>query len=561
VAVFSDWEFPSTFDMLSATAESDLRAGSLAFAPLWGIDPGLSPYPDLVREVPTVENGDVKLGADGRSMTVDVKLVKGLTWSDGQPLTAEDVVFTWRAICDPATAAAATTGFDRISSMDVKSDTELIWSFGPQAAGHCGSQAPIESGVYAPYLQLGSTMWVMPQHRLQAVPHQAWSRDPFFAKPDVVSGPFEPAEVVPDNRISFSPNPYYANGRSASGAFSDRTHAYLTHGPYLDKVVFKAYGSRGAMLRGLKAGESDLGFHFSGADLADLKALDGSHPSITTGLRQEFLNPNHGLDTATGKTPPWVESSGEDTQLLLALSLAIDRPQLVSQVAGAGRPSRGLFPSSLKAYADDSLPESGARDLAQARKLLDDDGWTAGSDGVRTKAGRRLEFTLLAVCGSPEAGQEQDLLKKEWADLGAAVNTECRQRAPFFASFADGGVNATGAFEMSLYSYAWPPDPGAWALFGASGQIPTKASPNGQNWDRCRESVLDRDLAAGEGTLDAGKRRQAYAAVAQRWLTYECTIPLFEWPNVVQVSDRLRNFAPNPTIQMDLWNAPDWWLG
>ena len=47
--------------MISATAETDLRVGGLAYAPLWGLDSALKPYPDLVREVPTVENGDVKL--------------------------------------------------------------------------------------------------------------------------------------------------------------------------------------------------------------------------------------------------------------------------------------------------------------------------------------------------------------------------------------------------------------------------------------------------------------------------------------------------------------------
>src|SRR5205823_4576908 len=192
-AVFSDWAFPSTFDMLSAAAETDLRAGSLAFAPLWGLDPSLEPYPNLVREVPTLENGDVKVGADGRTMSVDVKLVKGLAWSDGQPLTAQDVLFTWEAICDPQTDAAATDGFDH---------------------------------------------------------------------------------------VSFTVNPHYADGRSGPGAYADRLRGYLTHAPYLDKVAYKVYGSHDAMLAGLKAGETDVGFHFSAADLPELKSLNGSRTAV-----------------------------------------------------------------------------------------------------------------------------------------------------------------------------------------------------------------------------------------------------------------------------------------
>jgi peptide/nickel transport system substrate-binding protein len=528
--------------MLSAAAVSDLRAGSLAFAPLWGLDPSLDPYPDLVREVPTVENGDVKVGPDGRTMSVDVKLVKGLTWSDGQPLTAEDVLFTWQAICDPQTAAAAVAGFDRISSMDVKSDSEIVWNFAAQPAGHCGSATASDSGVYAPYLQLGPVMWVMPKHRLQGVPHGAWLGDPFFAKPDVVSGPFLPADVARDDHVTFRANPHYADGRSAPGAYSD-PRAYLTHAPYLDKVVYKVYGSRDAMLNGLKVGETDVGFHFSAGDLPDLKSLSGSRTSITAGLRQEFLNPNHGSNSATGKAPPWTGSAGEDQVVLQALSLAIDRQQLVDDVlGGAGRASKGLFPSALKAYADSTLPAAGA-DLKRAKQVLGDAGWSV-SNGVYSKGGRRLEFQLLAVCDSAEAAQELQLLKQAWSDLGAAVTTACRKRAPFFASLRDNGVNASGGFDMSLYSNTWQPDPGGWTLFGASSEIPSPAAPNGQNWNRCRDPKLDAGLAAGESTLDFGKRRQAYAGVARDWIAYGCTIPLFEWPRVVQVSNKLKNFTP-----------------
>jgi peptide/nickel transport system substrate-binding protein len=272
------------------------------------------------------------------------------------------------------------------------------------------------------------------------------------------------------------------------------------------------------------------------------------------------LNPNHVVNTATGKPPPWAGPGGEDPAVLQALSLAVDRQKLVEAVlGGAGRPSKGLFPSALTAYADSSLPAGGGRDLKKARQLLSDDGWSA-SGGVYGKGGRRLEFQLLAVCDSGPAAEELDLLRQEWAELGASVTTDCRKRAPFFASFRDHGVNASGGFDMSVYSNTWQPDPGSWAPLGASSQIPSAAGPNGQNWDRCQDAALDADLAAGSASLDAPRRRQAYAGAARDWIAYGCTIPLFEWPEVVQVSSKLKNFAPDPSISMDLWNAADWWL-
>src|SRR5947207_1913138 len=112
-AVLTDFEYPRTLDPLTARTDLELRLGALLFAPLWGLDPGLQPYPDLVRQVPTPENGGVRVAPGGRSTAVDVQLVPGLRWSDGQPLTADDVIFTWRALA-ARPAAARPPGFDRI---------------------------------------------------------------------------------------------------------------------------------------------------------------------------------------------------------------------------------------------------------------------------------------------------------------------------------------------------------------------------------------------------------------------------------------------------------------
>ena len=70
-------------------------------------------------------------------------------------------------------------------------------------------------------------------------------------------------------------------------------------------------------------------------------------------------------------------------------------------------------------------------------------------------------------------------------------------------------------------------------------------------------------------TLDAARRGTLPGAVrtgvtfddaAAEWLRYGCTIPLYQWPSVVQATARLHNFEPNPTLATDSWNAADWWL-
>lgn len=490
--VLGDWEFPQTLDIYAASTETDFRTAALLYSPLWGLDANLQPYPDLVREVPTVQNGDVKVAAGG-SMTVLVRLQPGLRWSDGAPLSADDVVYTWQSHAQ---------AFPQLVNVQRRTDTDLVWTFG---------------SVYAPYLDIGPQFWVVPAHHPQPA--------------EVVAGPFLLAGKVAGQSLTYTANPHYADGR----------RGFFAHPPYLDRVVDRVYPSKTTLLAGLRAGEADLGFNLDTADLHDLQGMSGSAPLIFTGFRSEFLNPNHAANAATGQSPPWVG----DAPVLEALDRALDRPALVeAELNSQGRPSRALFPTSLRGWADPAAPGP-ARDLEGARQLLDGDGWKAGTDGLRQKGGRKLQFQLLAACGTPAAAQELGILKQQWQDLGAALDTGCQPRSQFF-----GQTNPGGRFDMTVYSNQWLPDPDAWAVVGASAS----------SWNRCQDPKLDAELAAGAATLDAAKRQAAYLALQREWLAYHCTLPLYEWPEVRQVGGAVHNFAPSPGPGQDVWNAADWWL-
>lgn len=550
----ADWEAPANLDPLHAATAAELRISSLLFAPLWGRDPEMRPYPDLVREVPTVDNGDLRLAADGSSMTVLVKLLPGLRWSDGEPLTADDVIFTVGAICAPGHGARDATGFDRITAQERHSSTELLWRFGPRGAGDCNLAADVASGVYPAIAQLGPRARIMPRHRLAGTPPGDWPAAPFFLHPDAASGPFAFRSRVGDALIDLVANPHFADGRSRPGGYAAAAVRF-DHAPHLDAITYRFNNSRASLIAGLRAGESELGFHLAPEDEVELSGSPGSQTIFATTLQGEFLSPNHGVNSETHRPPPWVD----DQPVLEALRLALDR-HAMNSVAFGGRATiaRGLYPAAMSDYQPVTpLPET---DLAAARRVLEADGWQSGAGGVRLKAGRRLEFTLLAPCGSAPRLIEQQELVREWSAAGFAVATGCRPRQRFFASFREGGLNATGAFDMSLYSNNWEPDPSSWAPFGVSGSIPSANNPGGQNWNRCSDPAIDRTFAAGAATLSRSARQQLYRAGAASWLDYGCTIPLLEWPAVVQRSLRLHNFVANPTDSLQTWNAADWWL-
>jgi peptide/nickel transport system substrate-binding protein len=526
-AVLADFEEPQALHPLAARTDAELRAGTLLFAPLWGIGPNLLPYPDLAGRVPTAANGAVRTQRGGRSMTVDVRLVPGLRWSDGQPITASDVIFTWQALRDTSLRPLAPAGLEHLVRMDRRSDTELVWTF---------------DEAYAPYVQLGASLFPLPAHRLAGVAPDGLARDGFFARPDVVSGPFALAEDVPGDHLTLAANPRYSDGRAAAGAYPDGDGPFH-HAPDLERVVLQAAPSKTAELQSLLAQGVDAGFHLLPDDLVDLQAATGTAPLVTTGLRDEFLAPNHAVDAATGPTqapgglgtrpPPWAD----DARVLQALDLAVDRSALVRDVlAGAGRPARGLYPRALTGFGASS-PLPPGPDVEAATRLLAAAGWQPGPDGVRTNGGRRLAFRLVAICGRAGLDRELDLLRRQWLAAGAAVTTGCEQRDAFLQHLASGG------YDMALASQQWAADPSAWAAVGSG----------------CRDQRLDTALGRVTGTLDPAARRAAAQAVEREWLTARCTIPLFEWPEVRQVSARLRNVTP-VAAAADTWNAADWWL-
>ena len=520
--VLADWEAPDTLDPIHATTASDLRVASLLFAPLWSLGPDLKARPDLLREVPTVVNGDVKAGADGVSMTVDLKLKAGLRWSDGAPITADDLVFTVEAICSGALPARDPSGFDHIASQERKSATEVVWHFGPRPRGACGLAGDVSSGLYPALDVLGPRARLLPAHRLASTPVAGWPADPFFQHPDVVSGPFLFSDAVPGRLIDLAANPRYAAGRP--------------RGAWLDGITYRFYNGKAALVAGLQAAEAEVGFHLLPGDAAELKGAPGSSLLTTASLQGEFLSPNHGTNTASGRPPPWLG----DPRILAALAGVIDRKALADAAFdGAATVSPGLFPPLLGV---DPQSAGAGLSLADARVIL---------------AASRPAFSLLTVCDSEPRQVEQGELIRQWNAAGASVSASCAARARFFAG---DGPNATGGFDMSLYSNTWEPDAAAWGPFAVSSAVPSAANPAGRNWSRCQDPRLDEEFATGASTLSVSTRRAAYHDAGREWLSYGCTIPLYLWPSVVQRANRLHNFAPNPTLATDTWNAADWWL-
>jgi len=520
------WESPSNLSPLHNSEATAAVVERALFAGLVVLDNQLGALPDLAAAVPTLDNGGVRL--DGEGMQVTYRLRPGLQWSDGRALTAADVEFTWHLIADPQSPKVRVSrdGYQRIARIETPDEATVRLVF---------------SSLYPPFLTLFP--FVLPRHRLEGIPLAALPDDRFWNQPDVVSGPYKIEHLRPD-AITLVRNEAWSAGRAGQR-------------PHLDRVQYRLFPDKGALLRAMTSGQLDAGLGLSEGDVGntggkfDVQAQPALEYEQVT-FNQEDPNP-------TSNRPPLWKG---DPDLLRALDLAINRPELERRVLqGRGRLAVSPLVSALP-YAQTRQVPPRVYDLDQANRLLDQDGWIRGSDGVRVKNGRRLAFTLTTTRGSPVRKMVEDILVEGWSAVGAQVPPTELPADVLFRPWPRSGLLslARGNYEAALWTWVTGADPDAIFQMEHSSQIPSAANPGGANFGRFADPEIDRWLLAGRSRLDPAARSQAYQAFEAAYSNYRGELPLFERMSVSLQGHRLHNFLPNPSSGTAFWNIQDWWI-
>ena len=523
-----DWESPTNFSPLFNQEVPAAQVDALLYAGLVQLDANMEPVPDLVERVPTLQNGDVTWNRSAGSMDVTYSLKPGLRWSDGLPLTSADVAFTWRLIVNPSVQGVLSPeGYAAISRVDVHDALRFTLHF---------------DRVYPKYLDLFPA--ILPQHRLAAVAPQQLPSDAFWLRPDVVSGPFKISELVPDDHITLIRNDAWSQGRSGRR-------------PHLDSILYKIYPESGQLIDAARAGQVAMALEIPDDQVASLSNVGATAIQRRSQLAYEQVTFNQqDPNPLTGQPPIWKN----DPALLQALRMAIDRPGLIKKFFhDQARLAESPIPSTLAAFHDPDV--SLQYDLGTAQRLLDSDGWTVGSDGIRSRSGRRLSFRLITALGSPLRDGIRDDLVAQWRKLGAEVSGSDAHPSELFSGYAQGGLLERGQFEAGLWTWSIGPDPDGVYPLEHSSQIPSDANQGqGSNFGRFNSADLDRSLDRGRTSLVTIDRVRAYAAFERAYARLGYELPLFERQLIVLANPHLHNLALNAAPDTTFWNAADWWL-
>ena len=402
------WQAPSILNPYLSGGHKDRDASSITLEPLAKYDPDGNLVPALAAEIPTIENGGVS--PDLTSITW--KLRENLQWSNGSPLTAQDVAFTWRYCTDEATGCTASSAFTDVDSVEALDDLTVQVTF------HAATPYPYTAFV-------GAFVPVLSQAQFARCVGSAAAGCRGENHAPLGSGPYRVIEFEPDRKAVYERNPHY-------------------HGdtPYFDRVVLRGGGDALAAAKSvLESGSADYAWNLqidpdtltgmaaSGqgtvvsafSSLVERLVLNQTNPDATLGEdRSEYLagaNPHPFLTF-----PP----------IARAMAMAIDRALISERLYGfAGKPACNLIagPPAYVSTANDACLE---QDIEGARKLLDDNGvLDTDGDGIREHNGIPLRIVLQT--STNDIRQEtQALVQEWWRQIGIETELAHHDAAVFF---------------------------------------------------------------------------------------------------------------------------------
>jgi len=502
-AVSSD---PATLDPLFAHADAgavEQQLAHLVFEPFFDLDAAGKPVPELLERIPSPANGGVS--ADGR--TILYHLRRGVVWSDGKPVTAADVLFTLRAILDPANPVASREGYDLID------DARAL---GPHTV-RLHLRRPWAPAVATFFAYGTAPQYVLPEHVLAG--QRPLATAAFAAAPTVGDGPFSFVSWKRGDRLEYRANPRYWRGK-----------------PRVDALSVRIVPDPGTNLTLLQAGDLDFNL-LAPAQAAALAGRPGiAFVAVPTALVAGIaLNVSH---------PPL-----DDPRVRRALAESIDRDAISKKITLGRYPVADTDRPRFSWAYDPSIREP-AYNPDRANADFDAAGWAWGPDGVRQQRGRRLALTYVQFPETSTGVRVATFVQAELRQRGVDVTVKSISNAQLFLPAAEGGTLATGKFDLAYVPWQMGADPDDRFLLGCSA-----AEKNYMRYCDPKVEALE-NRAVAEPAEPA--RRAAYAGIDRIVARDVPIVYLFNPSYVYAYRDRLRGFAPNGF--MPTWNAYAWSL-
>ena len=530
------WQAPTIANPYLSGGSKDTDAAALVLEPLASYDENGNLVPRLADIIPTLENKAVS-----EDLTqITWRLREGVRWSDGTPLTKEDVVFTYRYYCSLPASGPVCDAIEKVEP----------------------ATAPLVRITFAaptpyPYtLFVGAGMPILQKAQFENCLGEAARECREENLTPVGTGPyritnFAVSESGDSSVISYEANEHF---RAPERLFS--------------RVVIRGGGDAVSTARAvLEAGEADYASNLQ-VDPQTLKPLQeagkgtvkAAFSNDVESLFVNFTNPDPELGARRSE---WEKGSNphpflNDPKVRQALSMAIDRGHIAEQLYGTGgKPTCNII-SAPERYASSDNDSCLKQDIEGAKALLEEAGWLPGEDGIRKKEQVRLEILYQTSTNSVRQ-ETQKLIQQWWLEIGVETDLKNINPGVFFGG-GPGSPDTLGRFyaDIQMFTRGSSPEPQQYLSTWRTSEI-TGAENNwqGGNINRWSDTEYDSVYEEMEKTRLGPEREKLVIKLNNLLVKNHVGIPLVHRASVSAVSNALKGVKPN-AWDSGLWNIHEW---
>lgn len=435
------------------------------------------------------------------NLTITFHLKKGVTWQDGKPFTAHDVLSTYKIIVDPKTPTAYASDFQAVREAKVLDDHTFRVTY---------------KTAFAPGL-ISWGLGILPRHLVEG---KEITSSPLIRKP-VGTGPYVFKEWIPGERVTVEANKTYFEGQ-----------------PYLSRRVTRIIPDTATMFLELKRGV---------VDLMGLTPLQYVKQTEYAGFRREFNKYRYLASTYVYLGYNLRHPFFKDKRVRQALCHAIDKQEIIDGILlGQGVVAHGPYKPGMWAYNKDI--KNFDFNITKARTLLSEAGFVKGPDGVLRKDGRPFEFTVLANQGNDVRIRCAELIQRRLDDIGIKVKIRVIEWAAFINEFID-----KKNFDAVILGWTIPNDPDMFDIWHSS-----KQGPKEFNFIGFENREVDDLLVKARHTFDKEERRGYYFRIQEILADEQPYTFLFVPYANVAVHKRVKGIKPAPAGIS--YNFPWWYV-
>ncbi|HQZ90957.1 MAG TPA: ABC transporter substrate-binding protein [Thermomicrobiales bacterium] len=440
-----------------------------------------------------------------------IYLRDGVTWQDGKPFTAKDVKTTYDLHMNPDSGSSYTSDLtSKIKSVDVVDDHTVTFTLNHPLVDFLVDVAG--------YAIVADHIWGSTPAASVKTDGGATGQDPTRV---VGTGPFKFKEWLSGDHATAVRYDDYWNGAAA-----------------LDEYIMKVVPDRATGAQQLKTGEIDFFQGLLGSSVSEFK---GSNVDVVAADALSFTFFGYNMDPAR-------KGVFEDVNVRQALIYALDRDAMVEEIQfGFAQVAVGTMPPLSWAYNPDGIKLKYPYDVDKANQLLDEAGWVKGSDGVRAKDGKKLEFTMYTNAGNNVREQYLVAAQAYWNEIGVKMTPQLEP----FPELVD-RITETHDFDIFLIGFSWSATPDQSIMFGCN------SYEGGFNFGKYCNEEVDKVLNEAMSEPDRAKRIELYTEF-QNLMLADAPAAILDFPqSPTGVNQRLHNVFPSGINAY--WNVNHWWV-